>query len=283
MRCAAVGGLKLSALMICPTCGNGLSFAESGVRACCARPNGSAIDDGLVAYDPSSAADGSPEVAARDMQAAGYLTHSKFPVQIDRLREFTAGVAGKRSGLPILDLGCGPGPTTQVLLEAGFNVVAIDFSRESLRLNAQQCGAPRHDVLFVVADLNRVVFGKERAGGLMMADFLQHLGGLDVQKRFLEKAFDALVPGGWYFLSMFNASLPSRLRGDIEGSFSDGSIPYRRATLTEARAMLPESAVVDAVLPMNVFHGVALDRLAAVLPFARHFARWTLICGHRGA
>ena len=115
----------------------------------------------------------------------------------------------------------------------------------------------------------------------MMADFIQHLGGLDVQRLFLEKAFGALIPGGWFFLSFFNANLKNRMVNDIRGSFSDGAISYRRLRFSEAQEMLPKNVVVDKILPMNVFHGVAFDRLAARLPFARHFARMMLVYGRK--
>jgi cyclopropane fatty-acyl-phospholipid synthase-like methyltransferase len=31
----------------------------------------------------------------------------------------------------VLDLGCGPGPTTAILLATGFRVIAVDFSLTS--------------------------------------------------------------------------------------------------------------------------------------------------------
>ena len=77
----------------------------------------------------------SSEAEVRDRQAAGYLKHAKFPTQIARFKEWLASLPEELQRYPVLDLGSGPGPTTGLLLNAGFHVIAVDFSIESLRLN----------------------------------------------------------------------------------------------------------------------------------------------------
>ena len=88
----------------------------------------------------------------------------------------------------------------------------------------------------------------------MMVDFLQHLGDAATQKDFLHKAFSALKPGGWFYLTFFNTNIVNRLKGDIEGTFADGQIPYRRLSAKEVRAMLPRDVNVDTVDWSNIFH-----------------------------
>ncbi len=88
----------------------------------------------------------------------------------------------------------------------------------------------------------------------MMVDFLQHLGDAATQKDFLHKAFSALKPGGWFYLTFFNTNIVNRLKGDIEGTFADGQIPYRRLSAKEVRAMLPTDVNVDTVDWSNIFH-----------------------------
>ena len=81
------------------------------------------------------------------------------------------------------------------------------------------------DVCFVQADLNDTFFVPDSTDVLLMADFLQHLGPEAVQRRFLRNAFEALRPGGRFYLSFFNTNLKNRLKSDINGSFADGAIP----------------------------------------------------------
>ena len=111
----------------------------------------------------------------------------------------------------------------------------------------------------------------------MMADFLQHLGDIPTQRRFLESAFESLRPGGWFFLSFFNINIKHRLKHDIEGSFAEGAIRYRRLTARLVRSMLPEVVTVDRVIPVNTFHDVVRDRMAAKLPFVGLLARWMIL------
>jgi hypothetical protein len=88
-----------------------------------------------------------------------------------------------------------------------------------------------------------------------------------------------LRPGGWFFLSFFNINVKNRLRGDIEGAYAAGEIPYRRLAPREVVGMLPANIEITEVLPMNLFHRTVPDRLVARLPYARHFARMMVICG----
>jgi SAM-dependent methyltransferase len=270
----------LSETLLCPACGFRLQFDSSGARRCCTQPGGSTLEDSIICYEPDFRSD-KPEVKARDNEAHGYLAHSKFPIQIYRLECFVRRVSAERGSLPVLDLGCGPGPATQILLDAGFSVVGVDFSLQSLRLNAQRSNCRQDRVQFVQADLTRIKFAHACAGGLMMADFLQHLGDRATQRSLLDQALMALKPGGWFFLSFLNTNVKNRLKGDNEGFYSGGTIPYRRLTIHEVIGMLPQNVEVTEVLPMNIFHSVCPDRFVARLPLARLLARWMIIYGRR--
>ena len=256
-------------LILCPTCGNRLRF-NAGARLCCNKPHGATIHNDIIRYRPDIS---SQEMATRDVQAEDYLRHTKFPTQIDRMRRFITQLP--RATRPVLDLGCGPGPTTQLLSEKGFDIIAVDFSMRSLELNKAK------SALFVQADLNDIRFVKDSVDGLMMADFLQHLGGLEVQQGFLHQTFEALASGGWFFLSCFNANLKNWLRRDIDGSFASGRIRYLRLTPARLLKMLPWSVQVESVRLMNIFHQLSLDKIAVRFPLARFVARMIVVTGRK--
>ncbi len=233
----------------------------------------------FLLYDPSLGIAPSAEMLERDGDALGYLSHAKFPTQIERLKAFLRVHPAEGGGGTVLDLGCGPGPTTGLLLEAGYRALAVDFSMRSLAINAQHCGAPPDRVLFAQADLNEIAFVPSSADGLMIADVLQHLGSREVQAAFLGKALAALKTGGWFYLSFFNTTLLHRLSGDFEGVRN--GISYRRLSLSEVRDLLPGSAEVLEMQVMNVFNRADADRWAAKLPLASSFAAMAVISGRR--
>src|SRR5262249_11060455 len=135
--------------------------------------------------------------------------------------------------------------------------------------------------LFVQADLNDIRFVEGSVDGLMMADFLQHLGGLDAQKAFLHRTFEVLFPGGWFFLSCFNANIKNILRRNIDGAFAGGKIHYHRLTPSHIVKILALNAQVESVGLMNIFHEPFLDNIATRLPLAGMIARMIVVTGRK--
>lgn len=220
------------------------------------------------------------EIEARDRQAKGYMAHSKFPTQVRRFEEFISILPDWLKTYPVLDLGCGPGPTTAMLTDAGFAPLSIDFSRESLMLNAAM--RPSSRALYVCCDLNRIELAKHSCGVAVMADFLQHLGSAEAQRILLRKVANALIAEGKFFLSFFNFNLKNRIKRDRVGTFAEGKIGYQRSTAQEMFRLLPPELKVTDVIPMNIFHRPNLDRLAASIPLvSRALSRMLVFIGHK--
>lgn len=268
-------------LVRCRACGRPLSYTSEGKPDCCHSALVGGLRNGFLIYDANTEAVATPEMHVRDDNALNYMSHPKFPTQIERLRSFLRAHPPMAQGDKVLDLGCGPGPTTELLLQAGFEVAAVDFSIRSLSINAYLCGEMSEKALFVHADLNLIEFTDASVDGLMMADFLQHLGGRETQRAFLGKAFRALKPGGWFYLSFFNTNIFHRLRGDTEGT--RGNIGYRRLSLRDVQDMLPLDIQIDKKSVMNIVNGATLDRVATHLPFAQSLAQMAVIEGRRTA
>jgi 2-polyprenyl-3-methyl-5-hydroxy-6-metoxy-1,4-benzoquinol methylase len=237
------------------------------------------VSDGIVEYSNPQKLCGLAEIGARDRQASGYLAHAKFPTQLSRMNAFLSGLPPRIRDRPAIDLGCGPGPYTGLLLRAGFDTMAVDFSRRSLRLNRAGIAENASQACFVEADLNDLNMARGFASVLLMCDFLQHLDGHRVREAFVKKAFSWLAPGGYFFMSFFNLNLVNYFKSDLRGSFSNGEIPYERLICDDVIAMLPSNAVVEDVIPLNIFHAAGLDRVAARLPGARYLARMTAVLG----
>lgn len=236
---------------------------------------------GIVSYTSDDILDETPEAKTRNRQASGYLEHSKFPTQVERVRQFLNKLPSFTKELPALDLGCGPGPYSQYLLGKGYRVIAVDFSKQNIILNHRSCDKITSDEshAHVIADLNSLHLSNNSTKLLMMCDFLQHLGDEKARKNFLDRAFSWLIPGGYFYLSCFNYNLKNRFKRDKRGSFGNGSILYERCSLEEVLGMLPDNIVLDSVKPMNIFHGARADQIASRLPFAFQCARMISLSG----
>lgn len=262
-------------------CAQNAHLSWSHARGLCECGNRIEVDQTLVYYTASECLEEISEVTARDNQAVGYLQHSKFPIQIFRVKQFLSGLPRLAKERPVFELGCGPGPFTQMLLEQGYQVVAVDFSERSLLINRDANTAFGSKVCYVKADLNSLLMARESTNLLLMCDFLQHLGAYHKRNAFLAKAFEWLAPGGSFYLTFFNFNIKNYLKGDLHGSFAGGAITYERLLYKEVLRALPRNIKVDWVVPLNIFHSVVSDRLASGLPGAKYVARMMGISGRK--
>lgn len=266
--------------ILCEACGNPLASSSDASIVQCLNGHSYRLTKGVLEYTPASSLAINKEAVVRDRQAQGYLSHKKVPVHSMRFREFLERVPSDHlKNKTVLDLGCGPGPNTIILLSKGCRVIAVDFSKESLALNRNDNMDRLAEVLYVSADLNRIRFAEKTAEILVMSDFLQHLGDRDTQRDFLQSAFRSLKPGGLFYLTFFNINLKNFIKSDINGSW--GGITYMRNRVSDVLPMLPADIVVTQQIPMNLSMSVALDRILSRWPFADFFSRWMLLTGYR--
>lgn len=268
-------------LIKCPRCGCRLQDMPEDSHIRCSCGHDVRLTDGIIHYSDEQRLNAIPEVAVRDRQAAGYLQHSKFPTQIDHVRSFLDALPASSRDKPVLELGCGPGPYTGLLLEAGWEVVAVDFSQKSLAANRASAVGYDRRALFVKADVTELECTPECSNLLMMCDFLQHLDGFTARTKFIKKAFDWLTPGGYFYLSFFNFNIVNFIKGDLHGSFSNGTIRYERLISREVVESFPSDIEVLGITPLNIFHQPGPDRLVARLPGARFLARMIAVSGRR--
>ncbi len=272
---------RLSGLR-CPECGSDAALMWTPNRGECRCGHIIVVDDECVHYTPPETLDQIPEVRTRDREAAGYLSHAKFPTQISRVRQFLDGMPPVHDGEPAYDLGCGPGPYTAMLAARGYAVVAVDFSGRSLAINQRSLQPSRRGaVTYVRADLNQLRMAPESTGLLMMCDFLQHLGDRTVRDAFLRKACGWLRPGGKLYLTFFNFNVKNYLKGDLHGTFGNGGIPYERLLYRDVISALPAGISVDAVTPLNILTGAMTDRVASKVPGAMLLSRMVAVAGSK--
>jgi SAM-dependent methyltransferase len=269
------------AALRCPRCGREMELNIMNAAVVCRCGNTLRVENRLIEYTGAESLRELSEVKARDWQAPRYLQHAKFPTQIFRVKQFLKGLPQWVKEKPVIELGCGPGPYTRILLDSFYDVIAVDFSEQSLLINRDANCAHLENVCYVKADLNALRMSSECSALLVMCDFLQHLGGYAMRAAFIHKAFDWLAPGGFFYLTFFNFNIVNYLKGDLHGHFADGAIAYERLLHREVSSTLPANVSVDSVVPLNIFHSVVPDRVAAMLPGATFLSRMIAISGRK--
>lgn len=256
--------------IVCPECGSGLNPVDKS----CECGHYLMLDNMILAN-----IHGDPEMECRDKQASGYIGHSKFPTQIASFRDWMRGAIDSNKSMAVLELGCGPGPYTAILSNAGCRTLAVDFSRESLKINKEGVRASIR-CTFLQQDLNKIIIPEMGFDAVVMADFIQHLGGRSQREILLSKAIEVLKPGGFFYLTFFNINIKHYMRGDVHGEYASGHIRYERLTPENVIDSLPASARTLSVRPMNIVNSSYwLDRSISYLPGARFLGRMFEITG----
>jgi SAM-dependent methyltransferase len=274
---------ELLAALLCPRCNSYTPLQYSDGNINCACGHKIEVRDHIVQYSDTRELTKLSAVRVRDEQAIGYLQHAKFPIQLFRVRQFLDALPAHVLRSPALELGCGPGPYTAILLERGYRVLAIDYSEASLTINRDINRNHLPNVLFINADLNSIRLVHNSAKLLIMCDVLQHIGSLDARNSFLNKSFEALAPDGHFYLTFFNFNIKNYFKGDLHGSFAGGNLRYERLLFKEIVRSFPSNLRVDSITPTNIFHAALPDRLICALPGAQYLARMIAIAGKKSA
>ena len=127
---------------------------------------------------------------------------------------------------------------TRILSRTVRDMVAIDFSFESLRVNRRKLlAAGVTNVHLVQADLCRLPFAGYAFDRVVSCQVLEHVPGPDARTAAVHSLSAVLKPGGALALSAYKHSLLTRAFSQKEGSH-DGGIPFFRFTRSELRETL---------------------------------------------
>lgn len=160
----------------------------------------------------------SPERA--DLVEAGMREHYDDAVLYDfeyrgrrRDANFYRDLAAEhlQPGAPVLELACGSGRVTRVLVKGGFAVVGVDRSRPMLararaRL-ARMSRAHRRRVSLVCADMRELQLGLRFGLAVMAFNSFEHLYTPGDARACLARIRDALEPGGLFAFDVQNPDL----------------------------------------------------------------------------
>ena len=111
-----------------------------------------------------------------DENAERYSESQKIEIMQKKLSEKAACLASWPKGSKILDVGCGPGFSIDVLQKRGYDVVGIDISPKMIRI------AKDKGFNVVQSDATKMPFDDESFDGLVSISLLQWLGNKELKK-----------------------------------------------------------------------------------------------------
>jgi ubiquinone/menaquinone biosynthesis C-methylase UbiE len=178
------------------------------------------------------------EIAARDAQVEDY-DRMAFLTAFGRVEiPMMLRLLKPSHQEPLLEAGCGTGRMTQTLARHAREVVAIDFSFESLRQNSRKLKqAGVSNVHLVQADLCNLPFVSEAFPQALSCQVLEHVPDAPSRACAVGELSRVIVPGSTLVLSAYQHSLFTRLFASKSGEH-DGGIPYFRFEKHELRGVL---------------------------------------------
>ena len=212
------------------------------------------IQDGIPRLLPLALLDAQKsEIAARDAQVGDYdamtfLNHFgrvEIPLTLRALRPLPTD--------RLLEAGCGTGRMTRILSPTVREMVALDFSFESLRVNRRKLlAAGVTNVHLVQANLCRLPFVDCTFDRIVSCQVLEHVPGPEARAAAVSSLSSVLKPGGTLALSAYKHSLLTRAFSQKEGSH-DGGIPFFRFTRSEMRDTLGTKFQVHSITGALVY------------------------------
>jgi ubiquinone/menaquinone biosynthesis C-methylase UbiE/uncharacterized protein YbaR (Trm112 family) len=193
------------------------------------------------------------EIAARDAQVVDY-DQMAFLNWFGKVEiPLTRRALGPLSTDLLLEAGCGTGRMTTILAGCVRELVAIDFSFESLRVNRRKLLASGISTVHLVqADLCHLPFAEFAFDRIVSCQVLEHVPGPAARAAAVASLYQVVKPGGTLALSAYKHSLLTRTFAEKEGTH-DGGIPFFRFTQSELRETLGTQFTVHSITGALVY------------------------------
>ena len=173
------------------------------------------------------------EIAARDAQVEDY-DRMAFLNWFGKVEiPLTRHALGALPADTLLEAGCGTGRMSRILAGGVREMVAIDFSFESLRVAQKKLRAAGiTNVHLAQADLCSLPFSSGVFDRVVSCQVLEHVPGPEARAAAVASLASVLKPSGTLALSAYKHSLLTKTFGKKEG-LHEGGIPFFRFTKTE--------------------------------------------------
>ena len=187
-------------------------------------------------------------------------SHSGAPISRNRLTRCLGGSLEPLRGASVLEVGCGAGRFTEVLLDAGARVFACDLSG-AVEANLENCGAsPRHFVC--QADVMKLPVGVGSFDFVIALGMIQHTPSPEETITALAKA---VRPGGVLVLDHYRT--PRSVLRLLHAITPRGVLRPILLRLPRSMAFRATGRIASLLLPLHRMlwrRGFVVDRIRAV-------------------
>ncbi|MHB1461576.1 MAG: methyltransferase domain-containing protein [Armatimonadota bacterium] len=248
------GDIVTSGLLTCPVCNRVYEIAHGIPKM---------LPDHL--RTPASAAGSLPtdslqqqkEIRARDAQVNDY--DGMWYLNLYGLLEIpmTIRYLDLCSRHVLLEAGCGTGRMTIEFAKRSQQVIAMDFSWESLLVCARKLKeAGVENVDLIQADLCNMPLRQEVCDRVVSCGVLEHIPTDDLRRQAIREMGRVCSAGRPMVISAYKHSLYTRLMSQKEGEH-EGGIYYFRFSKPELHALLSQEVQVDHITGALVYYFIA--------------------------
>ncbi|MHB8581465.1 MAG: class I SAM-dependent methyltransferase [Ignavibacteriaceae bacterium] len=117
--------------------------------------------------------------------------------------DFLCDVLKLNEGDKVLDLFCGAGRHSLELAKKGYKVTGIELNPNYLELAKKLCKEKFNTPNFILGDVRKIYYGKGYDAVIIMFSSFGYFSDVE-DKLILRKAFNALKPGGRFFMEILN-------------------------------------------------------------------------------
>ncbi|HLV78993.1 MAG TPA: methyltransferase domain-containing protein, partial [Chthonomonadaceae bacterium] len=259
-REATEGERIVRGALACPACGQRYPIEQGIARMLPPGLETEAREAGSERLDPEEAAHKRREMAARDAQVAHY---DRMPgLALFGTLEIPLTLA-QMSLIPkdrLLEVGCGTGRMTPIFAARCREMVAVDYSWESLcvcRRKLEAAGARNVDL--IQADACALPFRDGLFTKVVSCQVLEHIPTAASRARMVAELARVAQAGGGVVLSAYQHSWFTRLFGQKEGAHR-GGIYFYRFSRRELYALLAPTLEVQRMTGALVYHYLARCR-----------------------
>lgn len=236
----AGGDLIATGRLFCPACGRVYPIEEGLPRL---------LPDPVV-LSPAEAREKESERQRRDQEASLYDRNLMLRLLGRWEIPTTLHALAPQPDERLLEIGCGTGRFTMRVASRCRQVLAVDFSVESLRVARARTPSPAAQ--FIQADASRLPLRDGVADRALSCQMLEHLPTPACRAVAVAEVARALRPGATFVASAYWHSPFSRLAGSKEGHH-DGAIYFYRFTRPEFADLLGSAFRVEALTPRLVY------------------------------